>query len=229
MGYLPIFLDVTGRRCVVIGGGEVAERKVTTLLDAGALVRVVSPSLNEKLRTLAENGAIEHVARRWQDGDLKGSMLAFAATDDRELHPALAAEARALGIPLNVADELELCDFIAPSILRRGDLQIAISTSGASPALASRIRRDLENVFGPEYAALTAILRAARKYLRAQEPEAVRRASILQSIARSDIADRIRDNDWIAVDHLVNDLLGVTLATLGITMPEGPTENHRPA
>ncbi len=220
MGYLPIFVSVSGRRCVIVGGGEVAERKVRALLDAGAEVRVVSPALTPGLDHLAATRAIEHRARRWQSGDLDDCVLAFAATDDPQLHRAIAAEARSLKIPINVADEPDLCDFIAPSVVRRGELQIAISTSGASPALAARIRRDLEAILGPEYEAVAQILRAARSYLRAHESDAYERARTLQAIAFSAIAEMVRDNDWPGVDRLLREHLGAGLEGLGIRARE---------
>ncbi len=220
MGHLPIFMNLKGRRCVVIGGGEVAERKVLALLEAGAQVRVVSPRLEPGLRQLKKANVIEYHARRWEPGDLEGFAIAFAATDDAAAHRAIAAEARALGALLNVADEPELCDFIVPSVVRRGDLQIAISTSGASPALASRIRRDLEEIFGPEYEVVARILRSARSYLRETERDAKARARLAQAIAFSDLAIYVRDGDWPRVDSLLIAYLGVGLARLGLKPEE---------
>ena len=216
MGYLPIFVSLDGRRCLVVGGGEVAERKVAALLDAGAMVRLVSPALTPALKRLSVSDAVEYRARHWQPGDLGDCVLAFAATDDSELHRAIAEEARALRVPLNVADEPELCDFISPSIVRRGDLQIAISTSGASPALASRVRRDLEAVIGPEYETLTLILRAARSHLRVNQPDQQERARVLQAMVASAIDERIRDEDWPAVDRILREHLGCGLDRLGL-------------
>ncbi len=216
MSYLPIFMNLGGRRCLVAGGGEVGERRVAALLDAGAIVRVVSPDVTDELDRLAKSGAIEHRSRRWQSGDLEGCALAFAATDDPELNRAIAAEARSLKIPVNVADEPGLCDFIMPSVVGRGDLRIAVSTSGASPAFASRVRRDLENLVGPEYEVAVQILRAARIHLRAHERDALERARILQSLAFSDIVDLIRDANWAGVDRMLTESLGVGLDGLAI-------------
>jgi precorrin-2 dehydrogenase/sirohydrochlorin ferrochelatase len=221
MGYLPIFLNLEGRRCLVVGGGEVAERKVTALLDAGAQVRLVSPALTPVLRQLSASGSVEYLPRAWEPGDLSECVLAFAATDDRELHCAIAAEARALGVPLNVADEPDLCDFISPSVVRRGDLQIAISTSGASPALASRMRRDLEAMVGAEYETVTSIMRAVRLHLQAHERDPRERARILQAIARSEIASLVREEDWAGLDSLLRTHLRLGLDRLGIERIEG--------
>src|ERR1700688_3411070 len=186
MGYIPIFLDVTGRRCVVVGGGEVAARKVESLLAAGAQVTVVSPSLAApSLSAAVDRGMVEHIARAYRRGDIAGCALAYSATDDRELHRALADEARALSIPLNVVDVPELCSFIAPAVVRRGALQIAISTGGASPAFAARLRRELEKQFGAEYGILLKVLRAARRRLHADEIAPADRMRRLKDLAES--------------------------------------------
>jgi siroheme synthase-like protein len=216
MGYLSISVNLAGRRCVVVGGGEVAGRKVAALLEAGARVCVISPKLTAELQRLASSNAVEHLARDWRSEDLKDCLLAFAATDDPGVHRAIAEEARAQRVPINVADEPELCDFITPSVVRRGDLQIAISTSGASPALASRIRRDLQVIIGPEYETVAQIMRAARSYVRTRHHDSRVRARILQAIAGSDIAEHVRQADWAAIDRLLNQHLGAGLETLRI-------------
>src|ERR1019366_9965092 len=151
MAYLPIFLDVTGSRCLVIGGGEIAARKVASLLEAGADVVVVSPSLVEALAELARHGRIQHMKRKYAPGDMAGAALVYAATDDANLHQRLHADARERGIPINVADVPALCTFITPAVLTRGSLKIAVSTDGASPAMTKRIIKRLERLFGPEY------------------------------------------------------------------------------
>lgn len=218
MGYLSICVNLDDRRCVVVGGGEVAERKVAALLEAGARVCVISPKLTAELQRLASIKAIEHLAREWKSGDLRDCLLAFAATDDPGLHGAIAGEARALRVPINVADEPELCDFIVPSVVRRGDLQIAISTSGASPALASRIRRDLQEIVGPEYETVTQIMRAARSYLRKWQHDSRERARILHALAISDIAEHVRRADWATIDRLLHQQIGAGLDTLRINL-----------
>jgi precorrin-2 dehydrogenase / sirohydrochlorin ferrochelatase len=225
MGYLPISMNLDGRRCVVVGGGEVAERKVAALLEAGARVCVISPKLTAELQRLASTKAVEHLAREWKPGDLKDCLLAFAATDDLGVHRATAAEARAFRVPINVADQPELCDFITPSVMRRGELQIAISTSGASPALASRIRRDLQGIIGPEYETVTRIMRAARSYLRERWPDARERSRTLRAIAVSNIAEHVRQGDWAAIDRLLTQHLGAGLDVLRIKLhPPQATE-----
>ena len=218
MGYIPIFFDVTGRTCVVIGGGEVAARKVESLLEAGARVTVVSPRLSPPLQAVAARGLVTHIARDYAPGDIKGCLLVYAATDDPKLHRELAAEARTLGIPINVADEPELCSFIAPAVVKRGALQIAISTGGASPAFAARIRRELEDRFGAEYALTLDLMRAARRRLHAEEIAPAERMRQLTDLANSALPDAIAAGDVAAVERILAAHLGegVGLAQLGI-------------
>lgn len=164
--YYPVCLDLRGRPCVVIGGGAVAARKVEGLLDCGAVVTVVAPALTPSLQAMQEAGAISARLRPYAEGDLEGAALAIAATDDREVNTRVAAEARARSVWLNAADDPERCDFILPAIVRRGDLQIAISTGGRSPALARRVREDLERLLPAEYADLLPLLADVRAELR---------------------------------------------------------------
>ena len=154
----PIFLDLSERRCVVVGGGEVANRKARKLLQARAEIVVISPEVRPELESVAS----EIRRRPYEDGDLEGTYLAFAATDDREVNAAVAREAKERGIPVNVADRPLEGDFALPSTLRRGRLQLAVSTGGASPTLARNIKSELEEVFGPEWAGVVEELHAAR-------------------------------------------------------------------
>jgi precorrin-2 dehydrogenase/sirohydrochlorin ferrochelatase len=216
MAYLPIFVDVTASPCAVIGGGEVAERKVRGLVERGAEVTVISASASEEIATLAASGAIRWNRRPWRSGDLAGFEMVFCALNDPEAARMAAAEARKLGIPINVADQPELCTFIAPAVVRRGDLQIAISTSGASPALAARIRAALEREFGAEYAAAIIVLRAARAFVREREPDVSERSRRLGALVERDIAAIIRTGDGAALDRALRETVGADLAELGI-------------
>ncbi|MDP8948413.1 MAG: bifunctional precorrin-2 dehydrogenase/sirohydrochlorin ferrochelatase [Actinomycetota bacterium] len=155
----PIFLDLSDRRCVVIGGGEVANRKARKLLQARARVVVISPELGAEL----ESVAVEIHRRPYREGDLEGACLAFAATNSREVNAAVAREAKGRGVPVNVADKPSEGDFALPSTLRRGRMQVAVSTGGASPTLARRIKDELEEAFGPEWAGIVERLNAARR------------------------------------------------------------------
>lgn len=234
MGYIPIFLDVTGRRCVVVGGGEVAARKVESLLAAGAHVTVVSPSLAAPtLAAAMDRRLVTHIAREYRRGDIAGCALAYAATDDRDLHRALADEARALGIPLNVVDVPELCSFIAPAVVKRGSLQIAISTEGAAPAFAARLRRELEKQFGIEYGIALIVLRAARRRLHGGELDPALRMRRLKDLAESRLIEVIAARDLAELDRILATHLGdgVSLAALGIDaaklgIADGPELQH---
>lgn len=164
--YYPISLDIDGKRCVVIGGGEVALRKVSALLEHDAIVQVVSPELCPELEELFAAGRIMAAERPYADGDLAGAFVAIAATDDANINRKVASEAERRGLLVNVVDVPGLSNFIVPSQLRRGDLSIAVSTGGASPALARRIRERLEGDFGDEYAALLALAAQVRSEFR---------------------------------------------------------------
>src|SRR5271163_4336477 len=218
MGYIPIFLDVTGRECVVVGGGEVAARKVESLLEPGADLHLLRPRQSPSMHLQVPRGLVAHIARDYQRGDIVGCVLAYAATDDPKLHREIAAEARALGIPLNVVDVPELCTFIAPAIVKRGALQIAISTAGASPAFAARLRRELEDQFGPEYALTLEVLRAARQRLHAGEMDPVERMRRLKELANSALPEAIAAGDVAAIERILATHLGdgVGLAVLGL-------------
>lgn len=149
--YYPIFLKIQGKNCVVIGGGKVAERKVRGLLEHGASILVISPSLSPGLKRLAKKGQIRAEARGYQAGDLDSAFIAIAATDDPRINLKVAQEAKEKGVLANIADEQwRLSDFILPSTLRRREFAIAVSTGGANPALARRIREELENLFPQE-------------------------------------------------------------------------------
>jgi precorrin-2 dehydrogenase/sirohydrochlorin ferrochelatase len=152
--YFPAFLDLRGRRCLVVGGGEIGERKARALLECGAEVSVVSPALTPGLAALATAGAVHWRPRAFRKADARGCTLVIAASGVTAVDTAAAAEARRRGALVNVVDRPAHCDFIFPSVLRRGDLQIAVSTGGRSPALAREIRKRLEPQFGPEYASL---------------------------------------------------------------------------
>jgi siroheme synthase-like protein len=166
MGYYPIFLEMKGRRCVVIGGGAVAERKVEGLLAAWAHVTVISPAITEGLQRLLTQSAIRHVARERRSGDLAGCELAFVAMDDPEENVAACREAHSRYVWVNSADDPAQCDFILPAVLRRGELVVAVSTGGESPAVTRAVREELDECIGADYAQLVQIASEVRKELR---------------------------------------------------------------
>lgn len=160
--YYPLFADLHGRLCVVVGGGLVAQRKITTLLSFGAQVTVVSPTITPRLRAYVRQGTIRHVARRVRPTDLRGAWLVYAATDDQTINTLVSRSAARARIFTNVVDQKPLCSFIAPAIVKRGELVMAISTGGASPTLAKRLRRELAQTVGTEYARMLRLLRDLR-------------------------------------------------------------------
>ena len=164
--YFPAFLNIERKKCVVVGGGKVAFRKVRMLLDCGANVTVISPVLHPDLSELADKKSIQVIRRSFKLGDLKGTFIVIAATDAKETNRKVAKEAGRVGALVNVVDDPEPSDFIVPSILRRGDLTITISTGGMSPALARKIRTKLEESFGEEYALLVSLVQEVRSALR---------------------------------------------------------------
>jgi siroheme synthase-like protein len=157
MGYYPIYMELRQRRCVVLGGGAVAQRRITGLLAAGADVTAISPTITDALSKLVAAGALRHIARPYEAGDLAGYDLAFIATDDFVVNQAVFSEARVRGVWLNAADDPENCDFILPAVVRRGELSVAISTGGTSPAATRVIRDELENYITAEYAQLVQV------------------------------------------------------------------------
>ena len=164
--YYPVFIDVSDRQCVVIGGGSIGEEKVHKLLDCGARLVVISPDVNAGVRELADSGGVTWVQRDYQPGDLKGAFIAIAATDDNKVNRLIANEANERNVLLNVVDVTHLCTFIAPSVAHRGDVTIATSTGGTSPALARKFREELSGSRLLEYADLTPLLSEARAELK---------------------------------------------------------------
>jgi siroheme synthase-like protein len=183
----PLVIDLSGRACVVVGGGPVAERKVQGLLEVGAVVTVVSPRLSGGLAALAARGEIHHVCRRYQRGDLAGATLAFVATGDRRLTAAVSREGRRSRVWVNAADDPEHCDFFLPSVLRRGPLLVAVATGGASPALARAVREEIERLLPADYAALAETVAQVRRELRARglRPDATSWSRALATEIRS--------------------------------------------
>lgn len=227
MGYVPVFMAVTDRPCVVIGGDANAEERVRTLLAAGAIVTLISPSLTPGLHEMAATSAIQYRGRALAEGDIAGFTLAYCVEPDPAIATRAAAEARALGVPINIMDRPELCSFIAPAVVKRGALQIAVSTSGASPALARILRQELEVSFGPAYELILTVLASARRYLREHEPDPARRAALSHALARA-LRDPILRDDYAAADAALRRGIGVGLAELGIDPPP-PLGDHLPA
>lgn len=161
--YYPVFLNLVGKRCLIFGGGAVAEGKIANLLEAGACITVVSPEATQGIQEAARRGQLEWQAREYQPGDLEGAFLGIAATNVRRVNQEIFREAERLGVLLNVVDDPPLCSFIAPSIVKRGQVTLAISTGGASPALARKLREELSDAPVLEWADLAGVLSRARR------------------------------------------------------------------
>jgi len=218
MRYYPVLLDIEGRPCVVIGGGKVAERKAVGLIEAGALVTVISPKATRKLKDLAQKGAIEHIKRGYRKGDLSGAFLAVSAADSKAVNASACMEASRSNILLNAVDDPGNCNFIIPSSFRRGPLVIAVSTSGKSPLLARALREALEEEIGREYAVFTELLGAIRERLLKRGVENGKKERIIKALIKSPILRFIREGSLKEIDFLLSRLLGngVTLRRLGI-------------
>ena len=160
--YYPISLDISGKRCVVVGGGQVAQRKVGALLAGGADIQVISAEPGPELAALEESGRIAVIHRHYRPGDLRKAFIAIAATDNSDINQQVVKEARQEAVLVNVVDDPENSDFIVPSCVRRGSVAIAVSTDGRSPALARKIRTRLEKEFGEEYASLVNLVSEVR-------------------------------------------------------------------
>jgi precorrin-2 dehydrogenase len=179
----PMFMKLDGRQALVVGAGKVGEPKIGGLLETGARVRVVALDATPAVREWARAGKIELELRTFANADLGGAFLVVVATNSRTLNERIYHEAQQLGVLCNVVDVPDLCDFYYPSIVRRGDLQIAVSTAGQSPSLAQKIRQQLEKQFGPAYAAWVADLGETRKLILASDLDKERKLDLLHSLA----------------------------------------------
>lgn len=198
-------LKLKGRRCLVVGGGDIGLEKVEGLLACDGDVTVVAPELQPELRRLADEGSIEWVAREYRPSDLEGSFMAIAATNDSEVNIGVYDDAEKRAMLVNVVDVPPLCNFILPAIVRTGPLAIAISTAGASPALAKRMKREISALFGEEYARLAIILNDARGWAKATLPTYQDRKEFFEGIVNGDPdpVELIRAGDERAVLDIV--------------------------
>ena len=207
--YYPVLLDLRNRRAVVVGGGTVAEGKVGPLLDAGAAVTVVAPVLTPGLSLRAREGRLVHVGRSYQPGDLTDAHLVIAATDDPEVNHAVHAEAESQRIPVNVVDDPPYCGFILPSILRQGDLVVAVSTSGNAPALAVRIRERLERELGDEYGRFLELAGSIRAPLADRFPDFQIRKRLWYRLVDSDVLALLRAGEEDRAWQRITEIMGV--------------------
>lgn len=208
MNYYPIFLKTENLPCLVVGGGEVGARKVETLLNCGASVALVSPEVVEWLAEKIKEGVVELVGKHYEERQLEGCFLVIAATDDLELNIQIARDAEKRGILCNVVDYPQEGNFILPALIQRGALTLAISTSGKSPALARKIREDLEQRFGPEYAEVLEIMGAVRNRLLGESQDSRANKEKFERLVKSELLELVRRRDFAAVDNILQTVLG---------------------
>lgn len=214
MRYLPIFLDVRGQSCLLVGGGAVALRKARTLLSAGARLLVVAPEVDPALRArLAEAGATLR-ERPYAPEDLAGMRLVIAATDDVALNVRISSEAQALGLPVNVVDDPAHCSFVMPAVVDRDPVLIAVSTGGASPVLARKLRAKLETAIAPGYGRLAALLGRHRVRVQAELPPEARRA-FWEAVLEGPIAERAFEGDEAGAEAMLVQQLGLGMGRSG--------------
>jgi len=206
--YYPVYIQLKDQPCVVIGGGKIAEGKVEGLLDVEANVTVIAPTLTARLRDLADQKQITYWARPYQLGDLRDAFLVICATDQAEINYQVWQEATANRQLVNVVDDTPRCNSIAPSILRKGDLTIAISTSGKAPALAVRLKERLQRELGPEYARFLELAGELREPLARQIPDFETRKALWYELVDSEILEVLAQGDESAAREIISQIVG---------------------
>jgi precorrin-2 dehydrogenase / sirohydrochlorin ferrochelatase len=190
--YYPLFLDIAGKLCVVLGGGKIAERKVSTLIKFKAKVKLISPKITKNLSKRAESAKIEFVEREYREGDLEGAVLAFAATDQKEVNLRIKREADARALPINVVNDPRSCEFLVPSIVQKGPITIAISTSGSLPLLSKKLRQEIDNYLTEDYIKYADMIGKFRKTLKETVKDGRRRKEIMAEIEKTDFHEILR-------------------------------------
>lgn len=208
MPYFPIFLDIENQKVIVVGGGEVAERKIKNLLIYGCRIYMISPHLTPHLQQLVAKGKIRHISCESLGTSMNDAFMVIVATDDPEVNSQIASQTKEHGLLVNVVDQPGDCNFIMPSIVKRGDLQIAISTAGKSPALAKRIRKEMEIIFGPEYGSLIALLGLLRIKLLSRGEPSSKNKIIFQKLVDSNLLQLIKKENWNGVRAILKSILG---------------------
>jgi precorrin-2 dehydrogenase/sirohydrochlorin ferrochelatase len=213
MSYYPIFTDLKGKKVIVVGGGIVAQRKIETLLEYGAVVGVIARDLTPSLNGYVKEERVKLLGQKFKDSHLNGVFMVMAATDNHTLNHQISLSARKRGLFINAVDQPSECNFIVPSILRRGDLLIAISTSGKSPALAKKIREDLEKQYGNEYEILLILMGRLRKEILSRGLSQDENSRMFHRIVDSHILEAIRRKDWTKVSSILNKILKIQLSS----------------
>lgn len=208
MRYYPVNLDIQNRKCLVVGGGSVSTRKVMMLLECGAIITVVSPDVSDELLELAEKKVIEWKKSHYEASDINGIFLVIGATDNEELNWQINKDAERQYKLCNIADRPEACNFILPSIVNRGNLVIAISTSGKSPAFAKKMRQDLEKQFGEEYDEFLQLMGAIRKKALSEKHEPEAHKHLFEQLINRGLVDMVKTHDEERINSLLLEIFG---------------------
>lgn len=206
--YYPAFLDLKDKECVVVGGGKIAERKVSSLIGSGATIKVISPALTNNLKKYKKKGLIKHIERKYKKGDLKNAFLVIAATSDSELNKKIASEANYL---VNVVDMPQLSNFIVPSVIKNGPLKIAISTSGSSPAMAKTIRKELQELYNKDFGKFLNFLKSLRQDLLKKISDKKKRENLFRKLASEEILKTLRKNGFKEAKNKIIKEIGLNL------------------
>jgi precorrin-2 dehydrogenase/sirohydrochlorin ferrochelatase len=209
--YYPVSLDMTDKRCVIIGGGAVAERKAERMIECNAQVVVVSRSLTPVLEDRKKTNTIEHIDADYEKKTLRGAFMVIGATDRDDVNAQVSQDALSLGILVNIVDDPDRCNFILPSLLQQGDLSIAVSTGGKSPALARKIKEDLQQLYGPEYESLLTIMGSLRKKILAQGHASEANKAVFEALVNSRMLQAIREGNRVKVKKIILDASGIDM------------------
>ena len=201
--YYPAYINLTGKKAVVVGGGSVAERKILSLLKVHADVKVISPYLTKRLEREKGKGGIQHVCRHYKKGDLRNAFLVIAATNSPRINEQVSHDAPYL---VNVVDVPDLCNFIVPSLVKRGPLTVAISTSGVSPAFSKSVRKELEKIYGPEFSDYLKALKIIRKKAKVTICDKKKRGDFLKAIASEKMIEMIRKEGLSRTKRFVTEI-----------------------
>jgi precorrin-2 dehydrogenase / sirohydrochlorin ferrochelatase len=208
MKYYPVNLNIEHRKCLVVGGGPVAFRKAKMLMDCGATVMVVSKLFSPEFQKFNDMPTISLIQREYSPIDLDGKLLVISATDDSELNRRISADAEKKNMLCNIADVPEICNFILPSVIRRGDLVVSVSTSGKSPAFAKHLRKDLEKNFGDEYARFLYLMGAIRKKLLQVEHAPETHKHLFEKMIEGGLLAMIKNNQIEGINRLLAEVVG---------------------
>jgi len=206
--YYPILLELKGKRVLVVGGGKVAQRKIEALLEHEAFVNVVAKELSGPVASLVEKGLIHYAGQDFSESHLDKIFMVIAATSDVSLNRHVSEKAQQKGLLVNAVDQPSECNFIVPSVLRRGDLVLAVSTSGKSPAFARKVREDLEAHFGGEYESFLALMGHLREIVLSQGFSQEQNKALFEKLIASPLLLSIRDKDWERAASIVSDVFG---------------------